>query len=51
MELETDLVDTATGSARLRLANTDLLVAVKTEIDVPSPDKPDMGKIEFNVDW
>ncbi|KAJ8735409.1 hypothetical protein PYW07_007029 [Mythimna separata] len=50
MELETDLVDTATGSARLRLANTDLLVAVKTEIDVPSPDKPDLGKIEFNVD-
>lgn len=51
MELETDVVSHASGSARLRLANTDILVGVKTEIDVPKPGKPNMGKIEFFVDW
>lgn len=50
MELETDVVSHASGSARLRLANTDILVGIKTEIDTPKPDKPDMGKIEFFVD-
>ncbi|XP_045492604.1 exosome complex component RRP42 [Colias croceus] len=50
MELETDVVSHASGSARLRLANTDILVGVKTEIDVPNPDKPGLGKIEFFVD-
>lgn len=50
MELETDVVSNASGSARLRLANTDILVGVKTEIDVPSPETPKLGKIEFFVD-
>lgn len=51
MELETDVVSHASGSARLRLANTDILVGVKTEIDIPKAEKPDQGKIEFFVDW
>lgn len=51
MELETDVVSHANGSARLRLANTDVLVGVKTEVDTPSPDNPGAGKIEFFVDW
>lgn len=51
MELETDIVSHASGSARLRLANTDILVGVKTEIDTPIPDRFDEGKIEFFVDW
>lgn len=51
MELETDIVNCASGSARLRLANTDILVGVKAEIDVPTLDKRDQGKIEFFVDW
>ncbi|XP_017096441.2 exosome complex exonuclease RRP42 [Drosophila bipectinata] len=50
MELETGVVSNASGSARLRLANTDILVGVKTEIDVPSPLAPDYGKLEFFVD-
>lgn len=50
MELETDIVSHASGSARLRLANTDILVGVKTEIDVPSVERPTEGKIEFFVD-
>ncbi|XP_057661974.1 exosome complex component RRP42 [Diorhabda carinulata] len=50
MELETDIVAHAFGSARLRLADTDVLVAVKIEVDVPFPESPHQGKIEFFVD-
>ncbi|XP_066256031.1 exosome complex component RRP42 [Euwallacea similis] len=50
MEVETDIVQHAFGSARLRLANTDVLVAVKIEVDTPLPEKPFEGKIEFFVD-
>lgn len=50
MELECDIVSTANGSARMRLANSDILVGVKTEIDTPHPGSPDLGKIEFFVD-
>ncbi|CAG9841138.1 unnamed protein product [Diabrotica balteata] len=50
MELETDIISHAFGSARLRLANTDVLVAVKIEVDVPFPETPNLGKLEFFVD-
>lgn len=50
MELEANIVSHAFGSARLRLANTDVLVAVKLEVDTPSYEKPNEGKIEFFVD-
>ncbi|XP_053670668.1 exosome complex component RRP42 [Anopheles nili] len=50
MELESDIVIHASGSARLRLANTDILVGVKAEIDTPHPDRPNDGKIEFFID-
>lgn len=50
IEIETGLVTHANGSCRLRLANTDVLVAVKTEIDIPHMDKPEEGKIQFFVD-
>ncbi|KAJ8945342.1 hypothetical protein NQ318_009737 [Aromia moschata] len=50
MELETDIVSHAFGSARLRLANTDVLVAVKIEVDTPFPERPFEGKLEFFVD-
>ncbi|XP_065161292.1 exosome complex component RRP42-like [Atheta coriaria] len=50
MELETGIVASSFGSARLRLANTDVLVSVKVEVDVPLPDQPDKGKLEFFVD-
>ncbi|XP_063221500.1 exosome complex component RRP42 isoform X2 [Bacillus rossius redtenbacheri] len=50
IELETDVVPHASGSACLRLANTHVLVGVKTEIDVPFPERPDEGKLEFFID-
>ena len=51
MEVETDIVPHASGSARLRLANTDILIGVKAEIDKPAVDSPNEGKLEFFVDW
>nr|SVE75371.1 EOG090X0CWA [Daphnia dolichocephala] len=49
--LETDVVSNASGSARLRLANSDVLVGVKVELASPLPDKPLEGRLEFFVDW
>lgn len=51
IEVETGVVSHAFGSSRIRLANTDVLVTVKIEVDVPHFEKPDEGKIEFFVDW
>jgi exosome complex component RRP42 len=50
MELETGIVSHTSGSARLRLANSDILVGVKTEIDTPFPERPNEGKLEFFID-
>lgn len=50
MELETGIVVHANGSARLRLANSDILATVKAEIDVPLPNRPNEGKLEFFID-
>lgn len=50
MEIETGIVTHANGSCRLRLANTDVLVAVKSEIDIPPLENPDEGKLAFFVD-
>ncbi|CAB3363999.1 Hypothetical predicted protein [Cloeon dipterum] len=50
IELELGLVENANGSARVRLANTDVLVAVKCEIDNPPSNFPDEGKLDFFVD-
>lgn len=48
--LETDIVTHTSGSARLRLANTDVLVGVKAELDTPLPEAPGQGRLEFFVD-
>ncbi|GAB6033583.1 hypothetical protein CHUAL_013586 [Chamberlinius hualienensis] len=50
MELETDIVSNTNGSARLKLAKTDIVVGIKAELEAPLLDKPDMGKIEFFMD-
>lgn len=49
MELEIDVLTNASGSARFRVANTDVLVGIKTEITIPTVEKPDEGKLEFFV--
>jgi len=48
--LETGVVSHASGSCHLRLANTDILVGVKAELETPLPGAPDTGRIEFFVD-
>lgn len=48
--LETGLIDQTNGSARLRLANTDVLVGVKVEITTPDPIAPNEGIIKFYVE-
>ncbi|XP_064611102.1 exosome complex component RRP42-like isoform X1 [Liolophura sinensis] len=50
MELETDMVSNTSGSARLRLANTDILVGVKADMGQPTADRPNQGRLEFFVD-
>jgi len=47
---ETGLVSNASGSSRLRLANSDILVGIKVELDAPIPEKPSEGRLEFFVD-
>ncbi|KOC71178.1 Exosome complex component RRP42 [Habropoda laboriosa] len=50
MEIETKLMPQTHGSARLHIGNTDILVGVKVELDIPHADKPNEGKLEFFVD-
>ena len=47
--LETGVVSHASGSCHLRLANTDILVGVKTELETPDPAAKDRGRVEFFV--
>ncbi|CAH3193225.1 unnamed protein product [Porites evermanni] len=49
-EVETGIVSNTSGSARLRLSKTDVLVGVKAEIGEPRIQKPDQGYVEFFVD-
>lgn len=49
LELETSLVSTANGSARVRLDRTDVLVTVKMEMEVPAPNEPSNGQLHFFV--
>ena len=50
IRLETGLLANTYGSARLRLANTDVLVGVKASLGPPSPQQPDRGVLRFFVD-
>uniref|UniRef100_A0A023GHR1 Ribosomal RNA-processing protein 42 n=1 Tax=Amblyomma triste TaxID=251400 RepID=A0A023GHR1_AMBTT len=50
LELETGIVSNCSGSSHVRLANTDILVGIKAELDEPYPTAPGKGRIEFFVD-
>ncbi|EDO34904.1 predicted protein [Nematostella vectensis] len=49
-EVETGIVSNTSGSARLRLSDTDILVGVKAEIGEPNLLTPGCGRVEFFVD-
>eukprot|EP00057_Strongylocentrotus_purpuratus_P020864 XP_011675338.1 PREDICTED: exosome complex exonuclease RRP42-like [Strongylocentrotus purpuratus] len=50
-ELECGVVSNTSGSARLKLSNTQVLVGVKAEMGPPNPLNPSRGGIEFFVDF
>ena len=50
LRIETGVINTAEGSARVRLGDTDVLVVVKTATGEPVPDDPDAGVITVNCE-
>ncbi|WAR11635.1 EXOS7-like protein [Mya arenaria] len=46
MEIATNVISNTSGSAKVRLANTEILVGVKAELGDPDPDKPDRGRLD-----
>ena len=45
IEVETGVIKTAEGSARVKIGETDVMVGVKMEVGEPYPDTPDEGTI------
>uniref|UniRef100_A0A8C5M5L9 Exosome component 7 n=1 Tax=Leptobrachium leishanense TaxID=445787 RepID=A0A8C5M5L9_9ANUR len=50
IEVETDVVSNTTGSARVKIGHTDVLVGVKAEMGIPKLGSPGEGYVEFFVD-
>lgn len=50
LEVQLGVLAQATGSARVRLGETDVIVGVKAEIGSPDPDRPDCGRLNFAVE-
>lgn len=48
--LETGVVSNTSGSAKIKLDRTCVVVGVKAELGVPRAEKPSEGRIEFSVD-
>eukprot|EP01126_Amoeba_proteus_P055967 TRINITY_DN697_c0_g1_i5.p1 TRINITY_DN697_c0_g1~~TRINITY_DN697_c0_g1_i5.p1 ORF type:complete len:289 (+),score=73.39 TRINITY_DN697_c0_g1_i5:86-952(+) len=48
--LETGIVTQANGSARVVLSGTDVMVGVKVELEEPSEEKPNQGRVEVAVE-
>jgi len=39
------------GSIRIKLAETELIVAAKVDLGIPAEESPHLGRIDFLVDW
>ncbi len=50
VSIETNYIESAQGSARVKLGNTDVLVGVKMEIGAPFSDTPDKGVLTTNAE-
>lgn len=48
--LQTGVLSQASGSAQLKIGQTDVIVAVKAEIGTPDEDRPDCGRLSFAVE-
>ncbi|KAL6769913.1 RPH2 [Auxenochlorella protothecoides x Auxenochlorella symbiontica] len=51
IEIETGVIGQATGSARVRLGTTDVLVGVKAEVGPPAEGAPNQGRISFATEF
>ena len=43
LTIETNIIEKAEGSARVKLGNTELIAGVKVNLGTPFPDTPDKG--------
>jgi exosome complex component RRP41 len=50
VEVETRIIGTADGSARVRMGNTEVIAGVKFELGTPYPDHPDEGTLSTHLD-
>ncbi|NP_001279225.1 exosome complex component RRP42 [Callorhinchus milii] len=50
IEIETDVVSNTSGSARVKIGHTGVLVGVKAEMGAPKLERPKEGFLEFFVD-
>lgn len=50
LSLDVDVINTAEGSARVKIGRTDIIVGVKAEIMEPYPDMPDQGSIQVGAE-
>ncbi|XP_067857929.1 exosome complex component RRP42 isoform X1 [Heptranchias perlo] len=50
IEIETDVVSNTSGSARVKIGHTGILVGVKAEMGTPKLERPNEGFLEFFVD-
>ncbi|KAI7838664.1 hypothetical protein COHA_007467 [Chlorella ohadii] len=50
LSVQLGVITQATGSARVQLGETDVIVGVKAEIGSPDPDRPDCGRLVFGVE-
>jgi len=48
--IECGVVSNTSGSSRVRLGNTDILVGIKCEIERPAISAPEIGRVQFFVD-
>jgi len=51
IKVETDIVQRAEGSARVKIGKTDVIVGVKTEIGQPFADMPNMGILKTGAEF
>jgi len=51
IKVETNLIENAEGSARVKFGKTDVIVGVKMNIGVPFPDMPDMGVLKTGAEF
>lgn len=50
VSLENNPIHRANGSARVKMGNTDVIVGVKLDVDVPFPDTPEEGILMVNAE-